>query len=424
MLKKLATVASLLRDQPHHLLKRLPGADGLLIRRARRRLGRTPPPPPVAGRTRQILVDISRLHQQDAGTGIQRVVRALLNEMRAAPPPGFVIRTIAGTRYRPYRYVDTAEVGGGERISVGPGDIFLGLDLSAHVIPRHHRQLIGWKRQGVSIAVIAYDILALRHPEWFSPRLAEAIRRWTRSLAILADQVICISAAVEEDFRDWLQNTYGMGSDMPATGFIPLGADISASTPSRGLPEGFDALCARIADRPSLLMVGTLEPRKGHAQVLAAFDLLWQQQQELGLIIVGRPGWKTEQLQAALRSHAELGRRLFWLDNASDEALEHLYSACHGVIVASLGEGFGLPLTEALKHGKPVLARNLPVFRPHAQPGLTFFEAGTAETLAETIRNWSGGAAAIAPETGRQTHVFDWRDSYESLKKHILPQKP
>jgi len=58
---------------------------------------------------------------------------------------------------------------------------------------------------------------------------------------------------------------------------------------------------------PFSLMVGTLEPRKGHADILAAFSELWRQGAENRLVLVGRMGWQIEDLRDAIRMHPEYG---------------------------------------------------------------------------------------------------------------------
>lgn len=149
-------------------------------------------------------------------------------------------------------------------------------------------------------------------------------------------------------------------------------------------------------------MVGTLEPRKGHDQALAAIEQLWQKKggPSLLFVIVGRPGWKTEALQSQLRRHPQAGKRIFWLEDASDELLERLYAACRGVVVASRAEGFGLPLIEAALHGKPVLARDLPVFREINLPHVSYFHGDAPETLTSALLPWlepMGTDAAYSP---------------------------
>ncbi|MFN0630266.1 glycosyltransferase, partial [Bacillus anthracis] len=63
-----------------------------------------------------------------------------------------------------------------------------------------------------------------------------------------------------------------------------------------------------LKQRPSFLMVGTLEPRKGHAQVLDAFENLWKGGANLNLVIVGKVGWMVDLLVQRLCSHPELGK--------------------------------------------------------------------------------------------------------------------
>ena len=105
------------------------------------------------------------------------------------------------------------------------------------------------------------------------------------------------------------------------------GANIDAATLSSGLPEPVDGRLAEMVVRPCFLMVGTVEPRKGHLQTLAAFDRLWEVGVDARLIIVGTEGWKAlpdhqrrniPEIVYQLRSHPESGKRLFWLQDVSD----------------------------------------------------------------------------------------------------------
>ncbi len=82
-------------------------------------------------------------------------------------------------------------------------------------------------------------------------------------------------------------------------------------TPSKRLPSDASTLLNNLFDRESFLMVGTLEPRKGYAQVLKAFEQLWQSDIDVNLIIIGKEGWMTEKLVDRLRAHQEQNKRLF-----------------------------------------------------------------------------------------------------------------
>jgi glycosyltransferase involved in cell wall biosynthesis len=130
-------------------------------------------------------------------------------------------------------------------------------------------------------------------------------------------------------------------------------------------------------------MVGTVEPRKGHADALDAFDMLWKEGLDVNLVIVGKKGWMVNALARRLRTYGAHEPRLLWLENASDEYLEHLYAAAVALIAASHGEGFGLPLIEAARHKLPVIARDLPVFREVAGEHAYYFD-----DLASALKNW------------------------------------
>ena len=427
------------RHLPAWLLKRLP------VRLARQcaQLGRAGIVPAFAEPSSteyilQLLVDVSVIHQSDARTGIQRVVRSLLLQLLQAPPAGYRVCPIFATRQHGYCYAapnfleQPAQVPGASgrpvqaEVQVQSGDLFLGLDLAAHLLPRHQAQVLHWKRSGVKVHVLVYDLLPLQHPEWFNTKTTRNFKRWIKCVAIYADSAVCISNTVKVDLSVWLFRQFSLsGGTVPLT-TIALGADIDASAPTKGLTEETEPVIAQLHAVPGVLMVGTLEPRKGYDQVLAAFELLKQMSSpEIILIIVGRPGWKTENLQYQIRSHPQLNKQIFWFDDASDELLQVLYAACRGVLVASHGEGFGLPLVEAALHDKPILARDLPVFRELCVPKISYFRGSTPEALTQALSEWLvqiasgvsstqiGGTDAAIP----QPHT--WETAVSDLLRNI-----
>lgn len=375
-------------------------------------------------------VDISVISRRDAGSGIQRVVRALKTEMQTCVlADGWRIQPVAATPGQPYRAIpwQTPTVNHENCPKMDPqaGDVFLGLDLSAHIVPRHQAQLDAWKSRGLTLVFVIYDLLPLHHPDWFSAKLVRAFRRWIKSVAILADHVFCISQPVKQDFETFMQARYGLQPGTIAAHVFPMGADIQASQPSTGLPEGFAAKLNVIGQGKAALMVGTIEPRKGYGQMLDVFEQLWGRGSTHRLVIVGRPGWMTESLRKRITANAHLDDKLFWFDNASDEALHTLYEQCTGVIVASYAEGYGLPLLEALGHGKPVLARDLDVFRQFHTARVSYFTAdASVDALSAAVMQWLANAEGLPkPESiTDRLQIPTWRASLNSLLGQLLPQ--
>ncbi|MGF6374770.1 glycosyltransferase involved in cell wall biosynthesis [Paraburkholderia sp. RAU6.4a] len=377
---------------------------------------------------KQLLVDVSIICRNDAGTGIQRVVRALFQELLAEPPTGFNIRPVCATRRSGYRYADEycTRVSGeaiqesdlGLNISVNAGDIFLGLDFSSRILPRRQTELLRWRARGVKSMFIVYDLLPALRPDWFTRPGAKAYKSWLTTLAMHADHLLCISASVKCDLELWLRKKYRLTDSEIRTGWFHLGADLRGNDDAGSLPA-----CVALPSTcrfPTVLMVGTVEPRKGHEQVLDAFELLWRAGNEARLVIVGKPGWHVDELMKRLDCHPESGQRIIWLKSANDVTLTSHYKCADGLLMASYGEGFGLPLVEAAIHGMPVLARDLPVFREVAQGHVTYFSADDAGQMAAILRTWfSALTEGTAPNSGR-IPLQSWRQSAAQLRNCLL----
>ena len=137
------------------------------------------------------------------------------------------------------------------------------------------------------------------------------------------------------------------------------------------------------------------------------------------LVIAGKQGWLLEPLCQRLRTHPENGKRLIWLDKASDAHLEQLFKSCDGLIAASEGEGFGLPLIEAAKHDLPILARDIPVFREVAGDHATYFDGADAASLLHALELWLGAhrTGQVVRSSGLST--LTWRESAAALLRAL-----
>jgi glycosyltransferase involved in cell wall biosynthesis len=112
-------------------------------------------------------------------------------------------------------------------------------------------------------------------------------------------------------------------------------------------------------DRRYLLFVGTLQPRKNVARILAAFERLPPSfRAEVQLVIAGRAGWQIDELVTALRTAGNEGR-VRWLDYVPAADLRSLYQGAAAFVFPSLHEGFGLPVLEAFASGVPVVCSNV-----------------------------------------------------------------
>lgn len=376
---------------------------------------------------RQLLVDVTALAVHDLRSGVQRVVRSVLNIIARSPIEGLRVEPVFLDRgcYWHARRFSAALFDAGpppcpdEPVVVRAGDIFLGLDLVTHGVHLHQALFEAWRAQGVIVHFVVYDLLPVQHPDWFPPEDRAHFRQWLHTVCSVADSLLCISRATAETLLGLLPRFAGAGAARPAVSWFHLGADLPASLPSSGLAPAERAWLDRQPPTRAMLTVGTVEPRKGVGQALAAFERLWAADAKVEWWIVGRPGWMVESLVERLRAHPEAGRRLHWFESASDELLQHLYRKASALLMASEGEGFGLPLIEAAQHGLPLLVRDLPVFREVAGRHAAYWD-GDDEALAGAIARWiEQNERGLTPDSGGLPGL-DWQQSCDQLMRVVL----
>lgn len=168
-------------------------------------------------------------------------------------------------------------------------------------------------------------------------------------------------------------------------------------------------------------MVSTIEPRKGHWQIIKAFEILWKKGLDFNLVLVGKKGWKVERLVNYLKKHSELNKRLFWLGYISDDLLEYLYRNALATIMASEGEGFGLSIIESAYYKTPIIARDIKVFREIAKNGAFYFKnSKSPELLAKDLEKWLDLYKKSKHPDPSNINWMTWDEHIEKLKEILL----
>jgi len=246
---------------------------------------------------------------------------------------------------------------------------------------------------GFRLAVVCPDIIPLIFPEFFKSHDVAVTRRYWDAAFASADVVVVNAQAIAEDVR-----SYCRAADIALRRLcvVPLGsaapelAAAASAAPPGGLTSGRYAL-----------FVSTLEPRKGHELLYRAWlDLLATgvpQAQDFKLVFVGRVGWMTDELAAALRSDARLAGSLIHLSQVSDAELDSLYQHAAFCLYPSLYEGFGLPLVEAFAHGQTVLSSNAGALAEVAGEFALTLDPRDEAAWREHLRRWIEDPAARAP---------------------------
>lgn len=367
---------------------------------------------PIQRPAKRLFLDVTATCRNDLKTGIERVAKSIILALLESPPDGFRIEPVyltdaGGAWHHCHARSYTLGLLGcppsalaDQPIDPQNGDVMLGLDISGDTLIEAERAGLfeSYRTLGMSVHWVVYDLLPIRVPQVFPPGADRNHARWLQSVSKF-DGAICISKAVAEDFAAWQLDTDAISKNRRcySTAWWHLGADIGDSAASKGMPKNVERVLDQLSLRPSFLMVGTIEPRKGYLQTIEAFTALWTQGLDVNLVIIGKEGWKSlpdamrrdiPQTVEKLRAHPELNKHLFWLEGISDESLEKVYAASTCLIAASYGEGFGLPLIEAAQHKLPIIARDIPVFREVASDHAYYFNAAQPDELAKALRDW------------------------------------
>lgn len=354
---------------------------------------------------RQLLIDVTTIAHNDLRTGIERVVRA--QTLALLRQPGYrlrvePVRLCQHDGHWQYRYAHAytqallgiAPDGAPDHmIDVQAGDIFFGADYAPAAVAAAARQglFAHWRARGIAVSFQVFDLLPVLQPQFFPSGAARVHADWLAAIGKDAHRLICISGAVARELEDWLRHA-GIASAGQCIDALHLGADFDGDGFADPVPTP-----ARRSTTPTFLMVGTIEPRKGHLQALDAFELLWQAGIDVDLVMIGAEGWTAlpdsqrqtiPHIVKRLSGHAQLGRRLHWLRSLDDDGLRAQYRRADCLLAASEGEGFGLPLIEAAEHGIPILARDLPVFHEVAGAHARYFSGMSAQALADAVRAW------------------------------------
>ncbi|MBE7211428.1 MAG: glycosyltransferase family 4 protein [Gluconacetobacter diazotrophicus] len=217
------------------------------------------------------------------------------------------------------------------------------------------------RRRGWRLAVILYDTIPVEHPEYVPPALPAHHAGYLRAFA-QADLILPISEASARGWRSFLA---AEGLPGPPVQAVTLACDLV------GIPRVTDPPAPAPSQGIRLLCVSTLEPRKNHAALLAAYErvVAARPDLQLSLDLVGAAYGGSEDIEKSVRAAAERLPGLRWHGQVEYDELRALYARCDFTVYPSLIEGFGLPVIESLWFGRPCLCANFGVMAENAAGG-------------------------------------------------------
>jgi glycosyltransferase involved in cell wall biosynthesis len=268
------------------------------------------------------------------------------------------------------------------RVSENPY-VRLGVDLPQHVRRDRpdllHVQYTGPVFSAAPLVVSVHDVSYLEYPQYFTRFRSLQLRLTVKRTLKRAARVLTPS----EFSRRAILKHYSIDEEkvvvVPnavAGQFRPIEREVARAAIQRKF--GFQ--------RPFILTVGDLQPRKNHLGLLQAFEDVLQAEPQLqhDLVFVGKETWYSRELHRAVNKSA-LRDRVHFTGFVDDADLVQFYGACELFVFPSFYEGFGLPILEAMASGRAVACSRLTAMPEVANAAGILFDPASREEMARAM---------------------------------------
>jgi glycosyltransferase involved in cell wall biosynthesis len=233
------------------------------------------------------------------------------------------------------------------------------------------------RRRSLPTVVTIHDLTYFTNPQWHERSKVLFFRRAITYAARHADVLISVSDFTARQLDELVPG------HRPVV-VAPLGVDLARFTTESQSDVSLFHTHSLTQGVPYIFFLGTIEPRKGLDVLLAAFEELARNDTTTELWLAGQTGWGLADFEAQLARHPAAARirRLGFVD---DDVVPALLRQARVVAYPSRGEGFGLPVLEAMACGATVVTSLNTVMAEVAGDAATLVEVGNASALAAAL---------------------------------------
>jgi alpha-1,3-rhamnosyl/mannosyltransferase len=225
-----------------------------------------------------------------------------------------------------------------------------------------------------------HDLSHIRFPQYHHAHVIEWLERGLPATLDRADCIITVSNVI----RDELLHYY----DVPAEKVHTVYEGVEECYQPRSGQQTASVLSHYgLLHKQYVLLVATLEPRKGIDVLLDAWELLpLALRQAFPLVLTGSSGWRNQAIVTRLERFIAEGT-VHHLGYVPDSALPVLFAGAAVFTYPSVYEGFGLPVLDAMRSGVPVICRAGTSMAEFAQGACLLCDTGEAEELATRLQS-------------------------------------
>ncbi len=247
-------------------------------------------------------------------------------------------------------------------------DMFIG---TRHYLPPFNKK--------ITYVAIVHDLIPLYMPELFTDEHKLRFKVFTDICKYQADKVVAVSEATKKDVIKYMK--------IPEPNIRVVYEGANPMLTSEKDPEGIAAAMAKYhIDSDYILCLSTVEPRKNMLRTIQAYEqcVLSDPQLPYKLVIVGGKGWNNGEIYDYVQAH-RLQPYVIFTGYVTEEEKRNIYANATLFIYASLCEGFGIPILEAMQSGVPVITSNTSSMPEVAGDAGVLIDPYSTEQLKEAI---------------------------------------
>jgi len=266
------------------------------------------------------------------------------------------------------------------------------------------------KQYSLSIIMLMHDLMPITLDVQYLPSIA--LKRETvffiKKAAIIIDRFLIATKYWQNILNDYLAS---LGSKIPIN-IIKFGFNGHKLTDD--LPNTAPQLNGKF-----ILTVSTISSRKNHINLVKAWHILLNNNKLANhkLVIVGKWGWKVNNLKQYIIDHPELNNTIVFLNHVNDNDLRSLYQHCSFTMFPSIAEGYGLPIVESIYHKKLCIASNTTAMTEVSSNGVEYINPLDIEDIARKMEYYLQNPQVLTLHTNRihDMPITTWEEAGKFL---------
>lgn len=254
-----------------------------------------------------------------------------------------------------------------------------------------------------------HDIAFEHHPEWIPNAHYNYLHQNTPKFIAKAKHLITVSKFSKND----IENYYQLPKDAVLFSYNGIGTmDV----------QKIDLSIYRLLPKEYFIFIGAVHPRKNILQLIQAFEYFKQNYNtNFKLVIIGRDAWLNKTLHHHL-NNSKYKNDIIWIPTMERSKVLYLLQQAYAMLYLSLFEGFGMPLTEAMYYGIPIIAANNSALPEIAQHAALYVNENNSEEIVDAMYQLVTDNVVyseLQQAGSQQLHRFNW-DTTASLIANLI----